>query len=72
VIYLLSLLVISWIAGALLNQTLAGELSNITMHHGEHSHLALWQKVSGVALLALLGWHMVLKLKKEEKSCCGS
>lgn len=72
IIYLLSLLVISWLAGALFNIALEQGMSDIEALHGAHMHLTLWQHLSGVALIGLLAANMFSSSRTEKKSCCSA
>ncbi|MEO0509117.1 MAG: SO_0444 family Cu/Zn efflux transporter [Verrucomicrobiota bacterium] len=71
-IYLLSLLVISWLAGALFNASLSTELSAMAMHHDAHDHTTAGEHISGILLTGLLLFTFVRSRKKQEKSCCCS
>ena len=53
-IYLLSLLVISWLAGWLLNTTLSLDAIGVTAHHHEPLHSSLFQDASGVLMIGLM------------------
>lgn len=68
-IYLCSLLAISWLAGALLNASVSEEMSAMSLHHGEQAHTALWQHLSAVALIGLLVFNRLLAHKKKKMSC---
>ncbi|MGB0744767.1 MAG: SO_0444 family Cu/Zn efflux transporter [Opitutales bacterium] len=70
VIYLLCLLFISWLAGALFNLTLAQGIGEVEAVHGQHVHSSLWQHVSGFALFTLLAVNLILSRKPKKKSCC--
>lgn len=72
IIYLVSLLVISWLAGALFNASISGEISSMADHHGHHHHISAWQHLSGAALVGLLVVNLFLARRKKEKSCCSA
>jgi len=71
-IYLASLLVISWIAGWLFNTCISAE----PLVHGAHNHaikeLLLWQHLSGCALILilLLSLYASNSSKQVSPSCC--
>lgn len=71
-IYLICLLAISWLAGALFNMTFPDSLISIDGAHGEHLHIAFWQHLSGLALIGLLAINLILsrRQKKQKSSCC--
>lgn len=69
-IYLVTLLVFSWLSGWLFNEALSTEQNAELMHHHEALHPSLWQHGSGVLLIALLLFSMVVTRKKAKKSCC--
>jgi len=70
VIYLVSLLVISWLAGWLFNTALANEAEAGAMHHHEALHPSLWQHGSGVLLIGLLVFSVWKSRRATVKSCC--
>jgi uncharacterized membrane protein YraQ (UPF0718 family) len=70
VIYLASLLAISWLAGALFNMTLAPAMSDLGGSHGEHAHLGLWQHLAGILLIGILVTSMVASRLEKKTSCC--
>ncbi len=71
-IYLGSLIVIAWIAGWLLNNTLGTH----TIEHNVHQHAAmqpeLWQHLSGIVLILILliSLYLCRPPKAAPKSCC--
>ena len=71
-IYLSSLLVISWIAAWLFNASLSTEAINHGVHQHEAAHTTLWQHASGIALILilLLSRYSKRKPKQASKSCC--
>ncbi|WP_269522473.1 SO_0444 family Cu/Zn efflux transporter [Coraliomargarita parva] len=80
VIYVASLVVVSWTAGFLFNAALNQELASAQAHQHEALHPALWQHLSGIGLVALLllaRWTSRRKKSRkgqaqasEGKSCC--
>ncbi|MGJ8639454.1 MAG: SO_0444 family Cu/Zn efflux transporter [Opitutaceae bacterium] len=73
-IYIGTLIVISWIAGALFNTSIRSEQMSEAIHHHELLRLAAWQHVCGIALLLLLGAAIVRKrlAAASQRSCCMS
>ena len=73
-IYLASLLVISWIAGWLFNTCISAE----PLAHGAHNHaikeLLLWQHLSGCALILILliSLYASNRSKQANQSCCST
>lgn len=70
-IYLLSLLVISWLSGWAFNAALDRELGAEGAHHHEALHPGLWQHGSGVLLIGLLVFSIWMSRRPKAKSCCG-
>lgn len=72
VIYLLCLLAISWLAGALFNMTFPDSLIAMDAAHSGHTHMALWQQLAGLALVGLLVFNLFItqRKKKDKKSSC--
>lgn len=66
--YLFTLLVVSWLSGWLFNEALSTEKNAELMHHHEALHPSLWQHGSGVLLIALLLFSMLVTRKKPKKS----
>lgn len=73
-IYIGSLVVISWLAGALFNATLSAEEMSEGIHQHEQISIAAWQHVSGGLLIALLLFAILNSRKKttEKPSCCAA
>lgn len=69
-IYLLSLLVISWLAGWAFNAALDRELAAEGAHHHEALQAEIWQHGSGVLLIALLLFSIWISRRPKGKSCC--
>lgn len=69
-IYLVSLLLISWLSGWLFNEALSAEQSSDALHHHEALHPSLWQHGSGVLLIVLLAISIWVSRKKASESCC--
>lgn len=71
-IYIGSLIVVSWIAGALFNTSISANQMSNAIHHHETAQLANWQHLSGIALLGLLTISIIKKhfAKKSTSSCC--
>ncbi|PXA05141.1 hypothetical protein DDZ13_04050 [Coraliomargarita sinensis] len=70
IIYLLSLLAISWLAGALFNMTVAQHMIDLEGAHGEHAHLSYWQHLAGILLVGILLASLIVPKLKQGKSCC--
>lgn len=70
VIYLASLLVISWLAGWLFNTALSPEGVEGTAHHHEALHSSLWQDASGVLMIGILIFSAWKNRQLKAKSCC--
>jgi uncharacterized protein len=76
-IYLGSLLVVSWLAGGLFNSALDQSTSDHSIHQHEALHPARWEHASGIVLiLILIGSYWAMRkpkaVKAETKSCCCS
>jgi len=75
-VYLASLLVISWIAGALFNAILDTALVDGGAHHHEALHPATWQHLAGIGLIALMVFSFLStrapkpKGTQATKACC--
>lgn len=72
VIYLASLLVISWLFGWLFNSTLGPEVEAGAHHQHEMLELGLWQHASGLLLIGLLVFSIWRTRQANQKSCCSS
>ena len=70
VIYLASLLVISWLAGWLFNTALSPEGVKGTALYHEALHSSLWQDASGVLMIGILVFSAWKKRQLKVKSCC--
>lgn len=73
VIYIASLVIVSWAAGWIFNQNFASGITDPFAHEHDAHHTALWQHASGIALLVLLAvacWKV--KAPKQKKSCCSA
>jgi uncharacterized membrane protein YraQ (UPF0718 family) len=69
-IYLVSLLLISWLAGWLFNTTLSVEAKEgISQHHSE-LHSSLWQDASGLIMIGLLIFSAWKSRQVKANSCC--
>lgn len=73
-IYISSLVVISWLAGALFNATLSSEKMSELIHQHEQMSIALWQHLSGIVLIALLLSAILGSRKRttQRPSCCAA
>lgn len=71
VIYLISMLVVSWLAGWIFNASVDPQSIVTDMHRHEASAISLLQHIFGIALIALLA-HGLFKEKAQnaEKKCC--
>lgn len=69
-IYLVSLLVVSWLAGWLFNAALSDEDVAGAAHHHEALHPSLWQHGSGVLLIGLLIFSIWKSRQAAVKPCC--
>jgi uncharacterized membrane protein YraQ (UPF0718 family) len=72
VIYLISLLSISWLSGWLFNASLVNNTKTETMHMHGNMHPELWQHIGGVLLIVLLAYSVFKTKKSAQKSCCSS
>ena len=76
VIYLVSLLLIAWTAGAVFNITLAQGMEKFAHHHCPDGGIALWKHLSALLMTGLLLVNFALaQMKKRNgkaKSCCSS
>jgi uncharacterized membrane protein YraQ (UPF0718 family) len=70
VVYLASLLVISWLAGWLFNSALSTEAETGAMHAHGAIHPSLWQHGTGVLLIGLLVFSVWKAKQSTTKSCC--
>lgn len=70
VIYLLSLLLISWLSGWLFNTILLNKAEAETMHVHGSMHPELWQHIGGILLIALLIYSVWNAKQSSENSCC--
>lgn len=71
-IYLVTLLVVSWVAGWMFNAVISSEQSAEAMHHHEALHPNLWQHGSGLLLIGLLVFSIWKSRKAKTKFCCAS
>lgn len=73
-IYIGSLVVISWLAGALFNATLSADKISEVIHQHEQMSIALWQHLSGGMLIALLLFAILSSRRKttNKPSCCAA
>lgn len=71
-IYLLSLLIISWTTGWLLNVSVDPQILSDSMHGHKDSAISLWQHTSGIVLIAVLLISLYIKQcpPQETKTCC--
>jgi len=69
-IYLISLLLISWLSGWLFNTALETEQNSAVPHQHEYLHLNFWQHGSGVLLILLLAFSVWKSGQTKLKSCC--
>jgi len=73
IIYLVCLLVISWLAGALFNLTVSESIFEANAQHGAHVHMALWQHLAGIILIGILIANIITsRTKKQQPSCCSA
>ena len=72
VIYLVSLIVISWLAGWLFNTALSPDAVEVIAHHHEALHSRLWKDTSGVLMIGLLIFSVWKTRQFKLKSCCAS
>jgi uncharacterized membrane protein YraQ (UPF0718 family) len=69
-IYLLSLLLVSWLAGWLFNSTLASEVTAAAHNHEAMEQLSLWQQASALVLVGLLLFSVWKTRQSKQGSCC--
>ncbi|WPJ97436.1 SO_0444 family Cu/Zn efflux transporter [Coraliomargarita algicola] len=69
-IYLLCLLLISWLAGWLLNSALKQDADASAMHAHGSMHPSLWQHATGILLIGLLVFSYWKSRQQTTKSCC--
>ena len=69
-IYLVSLLLISWLAGWLFDTALSVEAVEGTTLHHEGLHSSLWHDASGVLMIGILVFSAWKKRQLKVKSCC--
>ena len=72
VIYLVSLLLISWLTGWLFNALLSAVAMDEVAHHHEALHPSLYRHVSGVLLIGLLVFSLWKSRQVKVQSCCAS
>jgi uncharacterized protein len=72
VIYLVSLLLISWIAGWLFNSALGAEIEAGAHHHTEALQLGIWQHGSGALLIGLLLLSIRKRGQTMREACCST
>ncbi|MGZ0655862.1 SO_0444 family Cu/Zn efflux transporter [Coraliomargarita sp. W4R72] len=72
VIYLTSLLVISWLAGWLFNTALSNEAKAGATHTHAAIHPSLWQHGTGLLLIGLLVFSVWKAKQVTTKSCCAA
>lgn len=70
VIYVVSLLVISWLTGWLFNAALSAVAMDELAHHHEARHPSLYRHVSAVLLIGLLIFSLWKSRQLKVKSCC--
>lgn len=70
-VYLLSLLVISWLAGWAFNAALDRELAAEGAHHHEALQPGVWQHGAGVLLIGLLLFSIWMSRRPQAEPCCG-
>jgi uncharacterized membrane protein YraQ (UPF0718 family) len=70
VIYLISLLLISWLTGGLFNTALSTVAMDEVAHHHEALHPSLYRHFSGVLLIGLLIFSLWKSRQVKVKSCC--
>lgn len=70
VIYLISLLVISWLTGWLFNAALSAVAMDGLAHHHEALHPSLYRHASGVLLIGLLVFSLWKSRQVKVQSCC--
>ncbi|MGJ8654174.1 MAG: SO_0444 family Cu/Zn efflux transporter [Opitutaceae bacterium] len=71
-IYISSLIAISWIAGTIFNSVLSTQSIRDVIHHHETMQLSALQNISGIVLVGLLALPMALRLRRSKAapSCC--
>ena len=69
-IYLVSLLLISWLAGWLFNTTLSVEANEGIAQHHSGLHFSLWQDASGLIMIGLLIFSAWKSRQVETNSSC--
>ena len=69
-IYLVSLLLISWLAGWLFNTALSVEAVEGNTFHHEGLHSSLWQDVSGVLMIGILIFSVWKTRQVKANFCC--
>ena len=69
-IYISSLIAVSWIAGAVFNSSISADQMSETIHHQHSIELATWQHLSGIALVALLAFSILKKHFATKPNCC--
>jgi len=70
-IYLLSLVLISWLAGWMLNVIINPQSISASMHSHEDFSIKLWEHWSGVFLMAIFAFSIIIKNgDKPREECC--
>jgi uncharacterized membrane protein YraQ (UPF0718 family) len=72
VIYLATLLVISWTSGWVFNASISPQIISDSMHGHESASISLWQHVSGIVLIAILAFGLLKRNSDNavKESCC--
>ncbi len=70
-IYIASLVALSWLAGGIFNASFSAQTINEVKLHHESSQLAPWQHASAIVLIALIAFaYWKVKRPGKKKSCC--
>lgn len=74
IIYLGSLLVISWLAGWLFNACISTQTVSHSVHEHSSSQIASWQHICGIALIIilLLSFYIKERSQKNHRTCCNA
>lgn len=72
-VYLISLLIISWVAGWIFNASVSPQMISNSMHIHETLSISPWQHGSGIALLAVLAFSLYRQKSQNAPGacCCG-